>query len=176
MLAAGARKETDHDSPDGRWRVSFLREDEAVTGVTIRPTQSQESAQTLFAADAGDSCPMPCWVLWSPGADLLALRLGEGPRASRTLVFRRDGAVWRPVTLPEFRRTERRSLEQKGFSERDRLTDAISWSDARTLALEFFCSYTKGDEGDGYHELVEVRIGPDGRGRVVRTAAIPDGE
>ena len=176
MPAAGAREETDHESPDGRWRVGFLREGGAVTGVTIRPARGEDAMQTLFEAPGADACPMPCWVVCSPGADLLALRLGEGPRASRSLVFRRDGAVWRPVTLPEFRLNERRSLERRGFTERDRLEDTIGWSDARTLALEFFCNYTKGDEGDGYHERIEVRVGQDGRGRVVRTAAIQDGE
>lgn len=173
ILPGGGREEQDHESPDGRWRVAFTRDGDDVKRVTIEPKDGSAKPEVLFGGDGDDRCPMPTWVVWSPEGDMFALRLGDSPRFTRTVVFRREGKHWRRIELPVFYPGERKTMETNGFIERDNLVDAEHWRDADTLVVRFFCSYVKEDEGDGYHKFVSVRIDPKGKARVVGAVDVP---
>ncbi len=171
-LPGGGKESDDHDSPDGRWHVAFTREGKDLTRVTIKENAASGEPQVLFGGD-GKVCPMPTWVVWNPAGDMFALRLGDEPRFTRTIVFRRRGSGWLPVELPVFYPEERRTMESNGFQERDNLVDAEHWHDAQTLVVRFFTSYSKGDEGDGFAKLVSVRIDPTGQATVVGAVDTP---
>jgi len=81
---------------------------------------------------------MPVWVVWGPDGDKLALRLGDSPRFTRTLIFRLVDGAWKPVAMPEFHPREKVTLQGHGFEERDRLVDAEHWQDAGTLVVKYF--------------------------------------
>lgn len=171
-LPGGGKESVDHESPDGRWHVGFTREGEDVTRVTIKENGASGEPQVLFGGD-DKVCPMPTWVVWNPKGDMFALRLGDEPRFTRTIIFRRSGSVWQPVELPVFYPDERKTMESNGFAERDNLVDAEHWHDAQTLVVRFFTSYTKGDEGDGFSKLVSVRVDPTGQAKVVGAVEAP---
>jgi len=174
-LPGGGRESADHRSPDGRWLVTFQRDGEDVMRVSIADKGVPAKAQVLFGKD-GETCPMPTWVVWNPESNLLALRLGDSPRFTRTLVFRLEGARWLPVGLPVFYAKERATMEKNGFRRSDDLVDAAYWSDERTLVVQFFASYTKEDEGDGFAKLVSVRIDESGKAAVVGAVDAPPQE
>ena len=174
-LPGGGKLATDHESPDRRWHLAFTREGEEVTRVTLAPVDRSAPPVVLFG-EGGETCPMPCWVVWSPDGDMLALRLGDGPRFARTLIYRLAEGTWQPVEMPLFFPEEKKILAENGFGERDSLIDAEYWHDAKTLVVMYFASYSKGDEGDGYHMLVSVRIGAGGKASVVGAVDAPTRE
>src|SRR5204863_9965255 len=96
-----------------------------------------------------------------------AIRLGDSPRYTRTLVYRLVGNFWQPVVLPEFYPKEKKIMEANGFRERHRMIDAHHWQDADTLVVEYFGNWTKGDEGDGFFKRVKVRFDGKGKTRVI---------
>jgi len=121
----------------------------------------------LYGGEGDEPCPMPTWLVWSPEDDRIALRLGDSPHFTRTLIFRLEEDRWVPVLMPELFPEGRMVLAQHDFRERDRLIDAERWHDANTLLVRYFGSFEKGDEGDGYDELVHVRIDAEGNAAVV---------
>jgi hypothetical protein len=171
-LPGGGKESADHESPDGRWQVAFAHEGEDVTRVTIKESGASGEPQVLFGGD-DKVCPMPTWVVWNPGGDMFALRLGDEPRFTRTIIFRRSGSGWQPVELPVFYPDERKTMELNGFQERDNLVDAEHWHDEQTLVVRFFTSYTKGDEGDGFSKLVRVRVEASGQAKVIGAVDTP---
>jgi hypothetical protein len=176
MLPGGGKDDGDHFSLDERWRVAFERDGDEVVCVTVCPAGFAEPATVLFGGEGDESCPMPTWVVWSPEEDRIALRLGDGPRFTRTLVFRLEKDRWVSVPMPEFFPEERRALEENGFRERDRLIDAERWHDANTLVVKYFGLFEKGEEGDGYHREVHLRVDPEGNAAVVGWNDVSDEE
>ncbi len=175
-LPGGLREGDDHASFDERWKVSFTRDGDSVTRVVIKSEGKDAKATTLFGGKSDEPCPMPVWVVWSPDCQRLAVRLGDGPRFSRTRIFRLVKNAWVPVAMPAFYPKEKKTMEENGFKERDSLVDADHWHDARTLVVKYFASYTKGDEGDGYHQFVSVRISDDGKAVVQGAVDVPGEE
>jgi hypothetical protein len=167
MLPGGGKDYEDHFSLDERWRVAFERDGDEVVRVAVRPAGFAEPATVLFGGEGDEPCPMPTWVVWSPEDDRIALRLGDGPRFTRTLIFQLLEDHWVSVPMPEFFPEERKALEENGFRERDRLVDAERWHDANTLVVKYFGLFEKGDEGDGYHREVHLRVDPEGNAAVV---------
>ncbi|HCN30100.1 MAG TPA: hypothetical protein DIT64_15445 [Verrucomicrobiales bacterium] len=176
ILPGGGRDYEDHTTLDERWKVRFTRDGEEVTRVTIQPEDDSSEPFILFGGDGGETCPMPVWVVWGPDGDKLALRLGDSPRFTRTLIFRLVDGAWKPVAMPEFHPREKVTLQGHGFEERDRLVDAEHWQDAGTLVVKYFGSFAKGDEGDGWHQFVSVRIDAQGRAEVVGFLDVPGEE
>ena len=172
-LPGGSKDQADHVSPDGKWQVAFAREGDEVTVISLTPKTGGGEAQTLFGEEGSGGCPFPTWVVWGPDGQKLAIRLGDGPRDARTLVFRLVDGEWQAIELPELFAAERVALERKGFKERDHLVDAERWQDADTLVLHYFGSFTSEEEGDGFDHFVSVRIAVDGRASVVETVAVP---
>jgi hypothetical protein len=175
-LPGGGKEGQDHDSLDERWHVAFTREGDVVTRITIAPTDKSAPPVTLFGDKEGETCPKPTWVVWGPGCDMLALRLGESPRFTRTLVFRHVSSRWQPVALPAFYPKERATMVENGFRECDRLLDAERWEDANTLVVRYFGSYTNDDDGDGFYKDVSVRIDAEGKATVVGSVDVPGEE
>lgn len=174
QLPGGGREEGDHTSLDDRWQIKFIREGDVTEGVMISSMEpSAKPFRLLGGEDDPLSCPMPTWVVWSPEDNLIAVRLGESPRFTSTRLYRRVGKAWVRVPLPELYAKERKTLVQHGFKERDRLIDAVRWQDANTLVLEYFGSYDKGDEGDGFHQFVAVRIDAKGNAKVIESVDVP---
>ncbi len=174
-LPGGEKVAADHESPDGLWHVAFTRDGEETTLITIAPADKSAPPKVLFG-DGGETCLMPCWALWSPEGDLLALRLGDGPRFARTLIYRLAEGKWQPVEMPVFFPEEKKALAENQFTERDSLVDAEYWQDANTLVVMYFASYSNGDDGDGYHKLVSVWIGTGGKATVVDAVDAPSME
>lgn len=172
-LPGGWKAGVDHDSPDEKWHVTFQREGEAVTRISIQAADKSGKTHLLFGRDPGQSCPFPTWVVWSPNGDLLAVRLGDSPRFTRSLIFRLAGDEWQPVVMPEFYPEERKTMAGNGFHERDSLVDADHWHDSNTLVVQYFTSWTKGDEGDGYSKFISVRVGADGKTKVIDAVDTP---
>ncbi len=172
-LPGGLRESGDHVSLDGRWQVAFQRSDDEVTGITIAAKEPASEAQTLFGGDEGASCPFPTWMVWNPDCDLLAIRLGESPRFTRTLIYRLVGETWKEVPLPEFFPEERKILAENRFRERDRLIDAEHWQDAKTLVVLYFGNFTNGDDGDGFSKFISVAIDGDGTVKMVGAVDTP---
>ncbi len=172
-LPGGSKDQADHLSPDEKWQVTISYEGDEVTAISVAPKDGSGKAQTLFGEEGSGGCPFPTWVVWGPDARKLAIRLGDGPRDARTLVFRLMDGEWQAVELPELFAAERAALEEKGRKERDNLVDAERWQDADTLVLHYFGSFTSDEEGDGFDHLVSVRIAADGRASVVETVAVP---
>ena len=172
-LPGGGKEDKDHTSPDEKWRVVFTRDGDEVTRITLQSQDKKSEPVVLFGGDQDGSCPMPCWLVWSPGCDLLALRLGDGPRFTRTHVFRMKEGRWQPLALPDFYPKEKHILASNGFDERDRLIDAEYWRDAETLVVKYFGSFAKGDEGDGFHKMVSVRFDPIGKAAVTGAVDAP---
>jgi hypothetical protein len=174
-LPGGGKEGKDHTSPDEKWRVTFTRDGDEVTRITLQSHDKKAEPAVLFGGEKDGSCPMPCWLVWSPGCDLLALRLGDGPRFTHTRVFRLKEGRWQRLDLPDFYPKEKKTLASHGFEERDRLIDAEYWRDVDTLVVQHFSSFAKGDEGDGFHKLISVRF--DGSGKAsVREAVDAPGE
>jgi hypothetical protein len=176
ILPGGGKDYQDHPSLDERWFVRFSRDGDEVTRVTIEPIDKSSGPITLYGHKTDESCPMPTWVVWGPNGDMIALRLGDGPRFTRTLIFRLVGSTWKPVAMPEFYPKEKKTMASNGFEERDCLIDAEHWQDASTLVLKYFSSFDKGDEGDGYHKFVSVRIDSEGKARVIAAVDVPTDE
>lgn len=173
-LPGGAKEGDDHLSPDERWQVTFAREGDEVVAISIAPVAMPDKSQVLFGDEGGAGCPFPTWVIWSPDGSMLAIRLGEGPRDARTLVFRLANGAWLPVELPELFAAERQALENKGYVERDHLVDAEHWQDGQTLLVHYFGNFTKNDEADGFDHFVSIRIPVQGQAMVVETVALPE--
>ncbi len=174
QLPGGSREEDDHTSLDERWQVKFLRDGDTTEGIMISSAEpSAQPFRLVGGADDPLTCPMPTWVVWSPEDNLIAVRLGESPRFTSTRLYRQVGKAWVRVPLPELYEKERKTLARHGFKERDRLIDAVCWQDANTLVLEYFGGYDKGDEGDGFHKFVAVRIDPKGRAKVIESVDVP---
>lgn len=173
QLPGGAHDDEDHVSLDERWQIKFTRAGDAVSRITVEATDQSTEPQTLYGEKEEDVCVMPTWVIWSPHSDMIALRLGEGHRFTQTLIFRLAGKVWLPVVMPEFYPKEKKTLLSHGFRERDRLVDAERWQDARTLVVKYFGSFEKGDEGDGFHQFVSIRVDAQGGAEVVEAVDVP---
>lgn len=173
-LPGGGKESRDHDSLNERWQIKFTGEDEHVTRITLQPTDKSSEPVTLFGDGDNDVCIMPTWVVWSPNSDKLAIRLGDGHRYTRTLIFRLVGKSWLPVEMPEFYPEEKKTMLSHGFRERYCLIDAEHWQDADTLVVKYFGSFEKGDEGDGYHEFISVRIDAKGKATVIGAVDVPD--
>ncbi|MBK8036979.1 MAG: hypothetical protein IPK22_07555 [Verrucomicrobiaceae bacterium] len=172
-LPGGGKEEGDHDSPDEKWHVTFTRDGDEVTRITLKSHDAKIQPVVLFGDKPDESCPMPCWLVWNPSCDRLALRLGDGPRFTRTQVFRFKDGSWQPLPLPDFFAKEKKTLASHGFDERDGLVDAEYWRDADTLVLTCFGSFTKGDEGDGFHKRVSVRFNVSGQAKVIDAVDAP---
>ena len=173
ILPGGGKEHEDHSSLDERWLVKFTRSGDEVSRITIEPADKSNKPTSIFGHENDERCPMPTWIVWGPNCDMIALRLGEGPRFTRTLIYRLNGKEWQQVTMPEFYPQEKKTMISNGFKERDRLIDAEHWQDSRTLVVKYFGSYEKGDEGDGYHKFVSVRIDADGKGKVIGAVDVP---
>ncbi len=173
ILPGGERAEQDHDSLDERWHVAFTRKDDDVTRITIEPKDQSAPPAVLFGGD-GETCPMPTWVVWNPECDKLAVRLGDGPRFTRTLIFRLAANGWQPVKMPEFYPEEKATMISNGFAERDSLIDADHWHDAHTLVVQYFGSYSNDDDGDGYFKNISIRIDTGGGAEVVGAVDAPN--
>jgi hypothetical protein len=173
QLPGGAQEGQDHQSLDERWQVKFTRDGDAVGQITIQPTDKSSEPQTLFGVGDDDYCVMPTWIVWSPNEDRIAVRLGDGHRFTRTLVFQLEGKTWQPMRLPEFYPEEKETLLRHGFRERYCLMDAERWQDANTLVIKYFGSFEKGDEGDGFHKYVSVRFDSKGNAKVVEAVDVP---
>jgi len=176
ILPGGGKDYQDHPSMDERWFVRFTRDGDDVTRVTIEPTDKSSGPMTLYGHETDETCPMPTWVVWGPNGDMIALRLGDGPRFTRTLIFRLVSKAWKPVLMPEFYPKEKKTMASNGFEERDRLIDAEHWQDASTLVVRYFGSFEKGDEGDGYHQFISVSIDTKGKTKVVGAVDVPGEE
>ena len=172
-LPGGGKEGDDHGSPDERWKVSFQRDGDAVTKITIQSTDKAAKSQILFGNDKDEPCPFPTYAVWSPDCDMLAVRLGDGPRFTRTLIYRLIGKIWQPVKMPEFYPEEKKTMAANGFRERDSLIDAEHWQDANTLVVKYFGNFTKGDEGDGYSKFISVHINARGKASVVEAVDTP---
>ncbi len=176
ILPGGGREHENHPSLDERWNVQFTRDGEEVTRVTIQHADKSSEPVTLFGHENDDPCPMPAWIVWGPDCDKIALRLGDGPRFTRTLIFRLDGGAWKPVAMPEFYPKEKATMLSHGFRERDRLVDAEHWQDAGTLVVKYFGSFEKEDEGDGWHQFISVRVDANGKAVVTGSVDVPGEE
>lgn len=172
-LPGGGKEEGDHVSPDEKWHVTFTRDGDQVTRITLQSQDKQNKPVVLFGDKEDEPCSMPCWLVWSPSCDRLALRLGDGPRFTRTRVFRLNQGRWQPLALPDFFAKEKKTLASHGFDERDGLVDAEYWRDAETLVLKYFGSFTKGDEGDGFHKLISVRFDDSGKAKAIEAVDAP---
>jgi hypothetical protein len=173
QLPGGIKEDEDHETLSERWRVKFTRDGDVTTQVTVEAVDGSVEPFRLFGGEESETCPMPCWVVWSPNEDLIALRLGEGPRNTRTVVYRWVGRAWQPVLLPEFYPQERQTLLKHGFRERDRLLDGLRWQDANTLVVAYFGLFEKGEEGDGFHKWISVRVDAQGGTQVVEAIDAP---
>lgn len=172
-LPGGHKELQDHDSLNERWRIAFTREDERVTRVTIQPKDRSSKPMTLFGGGEFDACIMPTWIVWSPNDDKFALRLGDGHRYTRTLIFRLVGKAWKSVPMPEFYPKEKKAMLSHGFRERYCLIDAEHWQDADTLVVRYFGSFENGDDGDGYSKFISVRIDAKGNSEVIGAVDVP---
>lgn len=174
QLPGGGRDVEDHTSLDERWQVAFTRDGDTTERVTVQPADKSAPPLPLFGGDGAEEvCSAPTWVVWSPNDDMIALRLGDGPRSSRTLLYRLVGKTWTPLPLPDPYARERKTLLSHGFRERDCIIDAVRWQSPDTLVLEYFGSYEKGDEGDGFHKFVSVRIDPAGKAKIIGAVDVP---
>ncbi len=174
--ASDTKEHEDHVSPDQRWRVHFTKDGEEVTKITIQSAEGAGQPLTLYGHEFDVSCPMPTWVVWSPECDMLALRLGDGPRFTRTLLYRLKDGAWQPVVLPEFYAIEKKTALANGFNLRDELIDADHWQNSNTLVVKYFGSFEKGDEGDGYYQFVKIHIDASGQACVTGAVDVPGEE
>lgn len=172
-LPGGGRDADSHTSPDGRWEVAFVRDGETVKAITVRAAGQSSLPVVLYGRKGDKPCPGPTWVVWGPDDDTLAIRLGDSPRFTRTLVYQLSGGNWKAVLLPEFFPSEKKTLAENGFTETDRLVDPGYWRDARTLVVKYFGSFAKNEEGDGYHKYIAVRIGDHGTSQVLDSVDVP---
>ncbi len=174
-LPGGIQESHDHTSPDGRWRVTFLREGDDLKRVTITDNKGRSSPVVLFGDKADAPCTFPTWLIWSPDGGMLALRPGDNPRFTSTLVYRLKDEKWMPVTLPRFYAEERKTIAANGFREREDINDAAYWQDDRTLVVHYFGEFTNGDDSDGFDKLISVRIDDKGQGVIVESVDAPGG-
>lgn len=172
-LPGGWQVREDHDSPDEKWHVTFQREGDAVARISIQAADKSGKTHLLFGDEPIQSCPFPTWVIWSPDSDLLAIRLGDSARFTRTWIFRRVGSEWQKVAMPEFYAVEKKTMTGNGFRERESLIDASHWHDANTLVVKYFSSWTNGDDGDGYSKFISVQVGADGKAKVIEAVDTP---
>ncbi len=172
-LPGGWQARDDHDSPDEKWHVAFKKEGDAVSWISIQKTDKSSKPQLLFGNEPNMSCPFPTWVVWSPEGDLLAIRLGDSSRFTRSLIFRLAGGEWQKVAMPDFYPEEKKTMIGNGFRERESLIDAEHWHDANTLVVKYFSSWTNGDDGDGYSKFISVQIGADGKAQVTEAVDTP---
>jgi hypothetical protein len=174
-LPGGIKEDGNHDSLDGRWRLTFTREADEITKIEIAPTDGSKPPAMLYG-EGNESCPFPTFVLWSPGCDMLAISLGEGIRYRRSLVYRWIDSEWRMIDgLEEFPEKKHAWLADD-LHERNRTIEAIFWQDAKTVVLQYFGIYVKQDGSDlsaEYDELLSVRIDGDGGISVVESVETP---
>lgn len=172
-LPGGTRETRDHTSLNERWQIKFTHQGEHVCGVSIQPTDKSSAPQVLFGNSDGDVCLMPTWVVWSPHDDMFALRLGDGHRYTRTLIFRLVGKSWESVPMPEFYPEEKKTMLSNGFRERYNLIDADHWQDETTLVVRYFGSFESNDDSDGFSQLISVRVDAKGAARVIAANDTP---
>ncbi|MCB1211650.1 MAG: hypothetical protein KDK97_20165 [Verrucomicrobiales bacterium] len=174
-LPGGIKESQDHDSPDGKWRVTFVRAGDDLKRVTLTDKVGHSEPIVLFRDKMDRPCTFPTWLIWSPDGKMLALRPGDSPRFTSTLVFRLVDQKWTSVVFPEFYPAEKKTLAENGFHERDSLNDAEFWQDDKTLVIHYFGSFTNGDDGDGFDKLISIRIDDKGTASVVVSVDTPAG-
>jgi hypothetical protein len=172
-LPGGFKEDEDHTSLDQKWQVTFQREQNAITQITIQQSDQSSTPQILFGQDPNATCPFPTWIIWSPACDKLALHLGTGPHFTSTVVYRLKGKEWQPLQLPKFYPQERKTLLNNGFRERQCLIDAEHWQDNNTLVVQYFGNFTKNDEGDGFSKFISIRFDPKGRPTITEAVDTP---
>ncbi|GEP45345.1 hypothetical protein BGE01nite_46360 [Brevifollis gellanilyticus] len=172
-LPGGWQAREDHDSPDEKWHVTFQRDGEVVSNISIQAADKSGLPHLLFGAESSPAGGVPSWVLWNPDSDLLAVRLGDSPRFTRTLIFRLVGHEWKKVEMPVFYAEEKKTMAGNGFRETDSLIDADHWYDANTLVVKYFSSWANGDDGDGYSKYISVQISADGKASVTEAVDTP---
>ena len=172
-LPGGIKKSQDHDSPDGNWHVTFLRENDDVSRITIANKNDGSEPVVLFGSRPDEFCHFPTWLVWSQDGNSFALHQGDSPRFTSTYIYRLNGRKWTPVAMPEFHPKERQTLSDNGFRERHCLIDPEYWQDSSTLVVHYFGNFTKADEGDGFDELISVRIGKNGKASIVEAVDTP---
>lgn len=175
-LPGGIHEFEDHESLDGRWRVTFTRYGDVVTRIEIAPADGSDPPVTLFGEN-NETCPLPTYVVWSPGCEMVSISLGEGIRYRRSLVYRWIDAEWRLVDGLESFPEKKHAWIDAGLHERNNTVESIYWQDAKTVVLHYFGIYVKQDGSDEsgiYSELLSVRIDAEGRVSVTETVESPD--
>lgn len=171
-LPGGGKDGQDHESLDERWKVSFKREGDTVTKITIAPAKDGAKAQVLFGSN-GEKSSKPAWLVWSPDCDMIALSVGDDDMHTRTIIHRLVGDTWQPVKLPPFYPEERKTCLSNGFRQTDDLTNAEHWRDSRTLVVWHFASFTNGSDSDGWSKYLSVRVDERGSASMVEEFDTP---
>lgn len=172
ILPGGGRDGDDHESLDERWKVSFKRDGDTVTQVTITAATGGSKPQILFGGN-GEKSLAPAWIIWSPDSNLVALSVGDDDKHTRTFIHRLVGDTWQPVKLPPFYPEERKTCLANGFRQTDDLTNAEHWRDAGTLVVWHFSSFTNGSDSDGWSRHLSVRVDDKGGASVVEALDTP---
>ncbi|MES2593818.1 MAG: hypothetical protein V4662_00700 [Verrucomicrobiota bacterium] len=172
-LPGGWQAREDHDSPDEKWHVTFQRDGEVISNISIQAADKSGNPHLLFGGESSPAGGVPSWVLWSANSDLLAVRLGDSPRFTRTLIFRLVENKWQKVEMPVFYAEEKKTMTGNGFRETDSLIDADHWHDASTLVVKYFSSWANGEDADGYSKYISVQVGADGKAKVTEAVDTP---
>jgi hypothetical protein len=172
-LPGGLTEEMTHLSPNERWSMKFGMEGDAVANITLQASE-KTSAPLVIEDRKGDHClSFKTFSIWSPESTAVAIRLGESVDTSSTKVFVLKGDKWVRVELPEFFKAERETCKSNGFREEIRFVDPLYWEDDKTLVLLGVCTWSKGPEGDGISHRITVKIGDDGKSKVIRSVDTP---
>lgn len=174
-LPGGIHQDEDHESFDERWHVTFTREADTVTRIAIAPADGSKPPVILFGKN-DEACPLPTFVVWSPGCEMLSISLGDGIRFRRSLVYSWIDAEWRMVDGLESFPEKKHAWIAAGFHERNRTIEVNYWQDAKTVVLHYFGIYVKqdgSDESEEYDELLSVRIDGEGGAAVLESVVTP---
>lgn len=172
-LPGGIKESDSHDSPDGSWHVTFQRDGNTLKSVTITEKKDGSKSVVLLGDKPDWACTFPTWLVWNTDASMFALRPGDSPRFTKSLVYRLVDHKWVPASMPEFYPKKKKTMAANGFRERENLNDAEYWQDATTLVIHYFSEFTNGDDGDGFDKLISVHIDENGKANVVESLDTP---
>jgi hypothetical protein len=142
--------QTESLSPDGKWKTVSTYHPQYLQRVAIVDAEESAEPVVIYDFDDGDG-----WidaapeVLWRPDGGAFAFYLQEGPRVSRTLLYRRTDRVWSESPTSEIDYGFLKDPIESGATWGHQHERPLWWKGEGELMLEL-SGFFKGDDGIDY--------------------------
>lgn len=161
----------DHPSPDHKFIVRVSYSPQQLQKVEIVGAAEGSEAQLIH--DAQEGYPeSTCGVLWRPDSGAFAFYLKDASRVGATVIFTRQGNVWKKSPTPRITYPVARRMDKAGAKWQDQFEEPFRWVDDHTLILDLN-GYFTGDKGEDYHYHTTVCWGKNGKAVVKSVQEVP---